>query len=61
MYTKEQIIQNIKNCGRVLIDNAENIADNYEFPRNDIIITCYPSIEDEVPYINVSRNFYLKM
>lgn len=61
MYTKEQIVQNIKNCGRVLIDNAENIADNYEFPRNDIIITCYPSKEDEVPYINVSRNFYLKI
>lgn len=28
IYTKQEIIQNIKDCGQSLIDNAENIA-NY--------------------------------
>ena len=27
--TREDIIQNIKDCGQSLIDNAENITNNY--------------------------------
>lgn len=57
MYTKEEIIQNIKDCGQSLIDNAETIVNNYEFFRRDVVITCYPSEENEAPYIKVSTSF----
>ena len=57
MYTKEEIAQNIRDCAQSLMDNAENIAYSYEFLRNDIVITCYPSEENEAPYIKVSTSF----
>ena len=53
---KERIIQNIKDCGQSLIDNAENIA-GYEYIR-DITITCYVDQRDEGPYIDVDISFY---
>ena len=37
--TKEKLVQNIKDCGQSLIDNAEKIA-NYEYLQ-DLTITCY--------------------
>ena len=57
MYTKEEIIQNIKDCGQSLIDNAETIVNNYEFFRRDVVITCHPSEENKAPYIKVSTSF----
>ena len=53
---KEKVIQNIKDCGQSLIDNAENIM-NYEYIR-DITITCHVDHEDEGPYIDVDISFY---
>ena len=33
MNYKETIIQNIKDCGQSLIDNAENIVGDYKYAR----------------------------
>ena len=54
--SKEELIQNIKDCGQSLIDNAENIANNYKY-MSDLTITCYPAEMDAEPYINVSTDF----
>ena len=54
---REELIQNIKDCGQSLIDNAEKMVDDYEFSF-DLIITCYVDNRDEVPYISVDRHFY---
>ncbi len=37
----EELIQNIKDCGQSLIDNAEKIYGNYKYG-SSLIITCYP-------------------
>lgn len=54
---KEEIIQNIKDCGQSLIDNAEKIVADYKYAR-DVTITCYVSGEDDIPYISVDSDFY---
>lgn len=54
--TREEIIQNIKDCGQSLIDNAEEIIGDYKFFR-DITITCYVNGRDEAPYISVDTDF----
>lgn len=53
---KEELIQNIKDCGQSLIDNAENIANKYKYMSN-ITITCYPGEKDGDPYINIDTDF----
>lgn len=53
---REEIIQNIKDCGQSLIDNAEKIAGDYKF-LIDFTITCYVNERGHAPYINVSTNF----
>lgn len=57
MNYKEQIIQNIKDCGQSLIDNAENIVSNYKYAR-EFTITCYVNEIGESPYISVDTTFY---
>lgn len=54
---KERLIQNIKDCGQSLIDNAESIVGNYKY-LGDIKITCYPSDSDEAVRIEVTNEFY---
>lgn len=54
---REEIIQNIKDCGQSIIDNAENIVGNYKY-LGEITITCYPNKRDESAYIEVSNDFY---
>lgn len=54
---KEEIIQQIKDCGQSLIDNAENIANDYKYTR-EYIITCYIGNTDDQPYISVDTDFY---
>lgn len=46
LLTREQIIQNIKDCGQSLIDNAEKMIGDYQFFR-DITITCYVNETDK--------------
>ena len=56
MNWREKIIQNIKDCGQSLIDNAEKIVSDYKF-LTDITITCYVSERGHQPYISVDVNF----
>lgn len=53
----EEIIQNIKDCGQALIDNAENIANDYKY-MSDLIITCYVAVKDEATHVVVEQKFY---
>lgn len=57
MNWKEQIIQNIKDCGQSLMDNAENIVSGYKYARG-FTITCYVDEKSEAPYISVYTDFY---
>lgn len=52
----EEIIQNIRDCGQSLIDNAEKIAIDYKFSKN-LTITCWVDERDEAPYISVDASF----
>ena len=54
--TNEEIIQNIKDCGQALIDNAEKIAADYTY-LTDITITCYVTDPERAAYINVDTEF----
>lgn len=54
--TREEIIQNIRDCGQSLIDNAEKIATDYKFSKN-LTITCWMDERDEAPYISVDASF----
>ena len=57
--SREEIIQRIKDCGQSLIDNAENIANNYKY--NDrLTITCYVDWHDdgETPRISVDAEYF---
>lgn len=37
--SREKLIQQIKDCGQSIIDNAEKIQNNFEYACNDLIIT----------------------
>lgn len=52
----EDVIQNIKDCGQSLIDNAEKIVNSYKY-RQGLTITCYVDEEDRAPYISVDTEF----
>lgn len=54
---REEIIQNIKDCGQSLIDNAEKIAGTFHYQRG-ITITCHVDERDSAPYISVDSAFY---
>lgn len=53
---KEELIQNIKDCGQSLIDNAEKIVNDYKYFR-DLTITCYVNERNEAPYISIDSSF----
>jgi hypothetical protein len=55
-YSKERFIQNIKDCGQSIIDNAEKIAGDYKYQAN-VVITCYPCEHDNYPRIVVETEF----
>lgn len=57
MNWREEIIQNIKDCGQSLIDNAEKIVGDYKFAKS-FTITCYVDEKNELPYISVDTDFY---
>lgn len=57
MNWREKIIQNIKDCGQSMIDNAEKIAGDMHYQRS-ITITCYVDEKDEPPYITIDASFY---
>ena len=51
------IVQNIKDCGQSLIDNAEKIAGNLPRYSKSLSLTCYPEEDDHGIYRNVSYDF----
>ena len=53
---REQIIQNIIACGQSLINNAEQIAGDYEF-LTGVSISCYVDDVTELPTISVNHDF----
>ena len=53
---KKQIIQNIKDCGQSLIDNAETIVGDYKYA-NGFMINCFVDGINEAPYISVGVDF----
>lgn len=53
---REQIIQNIIACGQSLINNAEQIAGNYEFLRS-VSISCCVGDMLEASTISVMHDF----
>lgn len=57
MNWREEIIQQIKDCGQSLIDNAENIVSDYKYAKG-FTITCYLGREGDSPRINVDTDFY---
>lgn len=57
-YTNEEIIQNIKDCGQSLIDNAEKIVVDYKYRLHGMTITCHVNEEDYAPYIEVNTKFF---
>ena len=58
MYLKDEtIIQNIKDCGQSLIDNAEKIVNDYKYREQGVVITCYVDEVDRAPYISVNVDF----
>lgn len=54
---KNDLVQNIKDCGQSLIDNAERIAGGLPMYSKNLSFTCYPAEKDEPIYINVSFDF----
>jgi hypothetical protein len=56
MNCREEIIQNIKDCGQSLIDNAEKMVGDHKL-LTDVTITCYVNERGCAPYISVSTDF----
>lgn len=54
--SREEIIQNIKDVGQSLIDNAEKIVNDYKYFR-DLTITCYVNESNDAPYISIDSSF----
>ena len=52
----EKLVQNIKDIGQSLIDNAEKIANDFKYP-TDLTIICYPCEKDDFPHIVVEQEF----
>ena len=54
---KENLVQNIKDCGESIFNNAEKIAVNLPQYSSNLSLTCYPSERDQAIYINVNYDF----
>lgn len=57
VWNREDIIQNIKDCGQSLIDNAEKIVADYKYRNSGMTITCYVDEKDRAPFITYDVNF----
>lgn len=54
---RNDIAQNIKDCGQSLINNADKIAEGLPKYTTHLSLTCYPDEEDQAVYINVDYDF----
>lgn len=57
--TKEERIQQIKDCGQTIIDKAEDIYGNYECPTDLEVVIKFGV--NEFPSITVKRDFISKI
>lgn len=57
---KMDIVQNIKDCGQSLIDNAEKIVAGMPPYSQDLYLTCHPTELEQAVYVNVSYDFIPK-
>ena len=55
-FSREERIQQIKDCGQSIIDNAETIVGDFEYPIGTKITIDIPM--QEVPTIRAERSFY---
>lgn len=53
----ESLVNQIKQCGQSLIDNAEMIAKTYKYQTDLSIIVNVGMCGDEVPSISISKDF----
>lgn len=56
IWNTEELIQNIKDCGQSLVDNAESIVNQCKYI-SGLTITCHVDDRDRAPYINVDADF----
>lgn len=56
---KERIIQNIKDFGQALIDDAESIVNSHNYIK-DMVITCWVAEHDGELCYNVQTDYYPK-
>lgn len=56
--TKEEMIHRVKDCGQEIIDNAENIVNDFKYG-TELNISCYINWCDngETPRINIETEF----
>lgn len=57
IWKREEIIQNIKDCGQSLIDNAEKMVADYDYRCSGMSITCYVDEEGRAPSISFNTEF----
>lgn len=53
---REEFIQQIKDCGQSIIDNAENLYNSFEYPTNGVDIQICVT-KDATPCITVVKAF----
>lgn len=53
---QEKIVEQIRDCGQALIDNAEIIAGGYQYQVDPLKIKILIE-EEEIPQISVGQNF----
>lgn len=53
---REEFIQQIRDCGQSIIDNAEKIYNSFEFPMNGIEIMVDVQ-KDSAPMITIVKKF----
>lgn len=44
--TKEEMIQRVKDCGQEIVENADNIVNDFKYG-TDLTITCYLSWNED--------------
>ncbi len=54
--TREEFVQQIKDCGQSIIDNAEKIYNHFDYPTNGVEIRAIVS-KNATPVITVENAF----
>lgn len=57
LYTREELKEQIKQCGQSIIDNADSILGDERYFLDLLVSFRISRSRDEIPLINVSRKF----